>query len=189
MRSVFLLLVVLALPGCSIWPSAVADDSYAARSEQQRLALDSWVLKARLRTQDKRAHLRWRQQGEEFDVLLRGPFGLGAVSIQGNAQQITIDDGEELRLSTEPTRDIYELTGLFVPVHALSFWLRGLAAPVANFQIDRDELGHANSIEQAGWALLFEDYQDENGIAFPFHIELSQAPWLLDLDVTRWRWP
>lgn len=182
-------LLLASVSACSIWPAAAPDEALATSSEQQRQALVSWQLKARVRTQDERANLRWKQQADSFNLLLRGPFGLGGVRISGTPQQIEIDDGETRQVSHFPQRDIYQRTGLIVPVASLPYWLRGLPAPDGKFVQQRDELGNVSLIEQQGWSITLSDYQRVDGILFPHHIELAQAPWFLALDVTRWSWP
>ncbi len=146
-------------------------------------------MQARVRTQERRASLRWKQQGEQFDLLLRGPFGLGGVRITGTPQQIEINDGENRQISQHPQRDIYQRTGLIVPVAALPYWLRGLAAPDQPFEIQRDPQGHVQGLQQDGWQVELADYQPVEGVAMAHEIRLSQAPWFLVVEVKRWSWP
>ena len=72
---------LLVLSACSVLPREQASHSAAQQSEMRRASVQQWVLKARLVTADQRASLRWRQQRDEFDLLLRGPFGFGGVRI------------------------------------------------------------------------------------------------------------
>ena len=177
----------LLLSACSLMPQQTQEQGYAARSERQRAALQNWIVKASLRTQDRRASMRWQQSPNEFNVLLRGPFGFGSVRVSGNAQQVLIDDGETRQISDNPQQDIYQRTGMIVPIAALPYWLRGLPSPHSKSNVQRDELGHLIAIQQDGWSLQYQEYAETAGIAFPMLVEMQNAPWMLQVNVSKWQ--
>lgn len=179
--------LVLLVSACSLMPGA--PNTGFAQSDEARLALQNWTLKARLTTPENRAYLRWQQQADEFNIVLRGAFGLGGVRISGTPQRAEIDDGENLTVSLDPQADIYQRTGLWVPVGALPYWLRGLAAPGTQARYQRDELGRLLSLQQQGWVVNYADWNIHHDIEFPMWIELQREQPVLSLEVTRWKIP
>lgn len=178
---------LLVLSACSVLPREQASHSAAQQSEMRRASVQQWVLKARLVTADQRASLRWRQQRDEFDLLLRGPFGFGGVRIVGTPQRVTIDDGKNVEISDDPQFDIYQRTGLVVPLAALGWWVRGVPAPGQSAELSRDVVGHLSEIRQSGWVVQLGDYQAVDDVLMPQSIRLENEPWFLDLDVSRWQ--
>lgn len=181
-----LLIVLLGLNGCSVMPSPAPQTSAAAEAERGRAALSQWTLKARLTTPDQRASLRWRQSEQNFDLLLRGPFGFGGVRIVGSPDQVTIDDGDDLEVSDNPGLDIYQRTGMVVPLAALGWWVRGLPAPHEPAQLERDVAGHIRVIRQSAWVIQLADYETVDGLSMPQSVRMEHLPWFLQLDVSSW---
>lgn len=186
LRGGVLLASLLTLSACSVLPREDVSPSVAQQSEERRAGLQQWTLKARLVTTEQRASLRWRQQQDEFDLLLRGPFGFGGVRIVGTAQRVTIDDGKSVEVSHDPQFDIYQRTGLVVPLAALGWWVRGVPEPHAPADLSRDVAGHLSEIRQSGWVVQLADYQPVDDVSMPQSIRLLNEPWFLELDVSRW---
>ena len=187
-RAALPLLAVLLLAGCSLLPAdRIEADSAAREAEIRRAALTAWQFKGRIRTPDQRASLRWRQQQQQFDLLLRGPFGFGGVRIVGNPERVEIDDGEERVVSEQPVLDIYRRTGLLVPVAALPYWALGLPAPGSEARLERDAAGFIAQIEQAGWQIVLEDYQSLDGLMFPHQIVLQHDQQVFEISVGQWK--
>ncbi len=181
------LIAIAGLAGCSVTPQQPDEFGAAAASERARSALLQWTLKARITTTDQRANLRWRQQQEQFDLLLRGPFGFGGVRISGTPDQVTIDDGESVEVSNNPQLDIYQRTGLVVPLAALGWWVRGLPAPHEPAQLERDIAGHLSVIRQSAWVIHLSDYQPVDGVDMPHSVRMESEPWFLQIDASAWK--
>lgn len=180
------LLLVLWLSGCS-WLTAREDPvGTASAQEARRAELALWTVKGRVQSDSQRASLRWRQRGETFDVVLRGPFGLGGLRIIGDAGQVEIIDGESSTITPLPEQEIFQRTGLYVPLQALPFWLRGVVAPGVPATITRGPLGHLQSIEQAGWRVDLAQYIAVDGLPFPHQLTLSAPGASLNLEVRDW---
>ena len=186
LRCCALLMAGASLAGCSLMPAPNPSDQLAAQAERARAGLSQWTLKARLTTDEQRAGLRWRQHEQRFDLLLRGPFGFGGVRISGTPDEVTIDDGESAEVSHTPQLDIYQRTGLVVPLAALSWWVRGLPAPQEPAELERDVAGHLSAIRQSGWVIHLADYEAVDGVLMPRSIRMENTPWYLQFDVSSW---
>lgn len=184
-----LVLPALLLAGCSVWRPAPDSLPLAQQMEARRLDLSQWRFKGRVLSEEQRASLRWQQDGAQFDLLLRGPFGLGGLRISGTPQQVAITDGQQTWHSSAPAEDIYRRTGLLVPLEALAYWARGLPAPdQGEARLLRDAAGFIAQIEQAGWQVELGDYRaaDDAPLWFPHHLRLSSGAQWFEIEVRRW---
>lgn len=177
----------LLLGACSLIPVEPPAEALIARSEQARSAQQQWLAKGRATTDSDRAHLRWRQEGEQFTITLRGPFGLGGVKISGTPAQVSITDGKDEFISHAPTRDIHRQTGFWVPVEALPYWMKAVPAPGLAADIQRDDAGRITGLSQGGWTIAFADYRLVDGMEYPHLITLQQTPQVLELELREWR--
>lgn len=178
---------LLLLSACSLVTTAPEPDTPARQAEAARARLAAWQFNGRVHTQEQRASLRWRQQEEAFDLLLRGPFGFGGVRITGTPERVEIDDGEERVVSHDPVLDIYRRTGLLVPLQALRWWALGLPAPDVAATTRRDLSGYISEISQAGWTVSLADYQALDSLVFPHRITLQRDGQLFAIEISRWK--
>lgn len=106
------------------------------------------------------ANLRWRQQGERFDLRFWGPFGAGAATIEGDPSWVRFVR-EDVRREGDPVVILRDELGWRVPVAALAWWVRGLPAPdapVAALGFDGSRLA---GLRQAGWTIAIERYAQQ----------------------------
>lgn len=123
--------------------------------------------------------LSWQQAGEHFSLRIAGPFGAGALSMEGTPALVSIR-GKDLDLTTtDPRTVLAERTGWRLPLEALRWWVLGLPAPgEAHSGLLLDAAGRPEQFEQAGWQLRFTDYAGETAAALPSRIEAQQGEWL-----------
>ncbi len=132
------------------------------------------------------ANIRWRQAGEQFDLRLWGPFGAGTAIIHGDASAIRFErDG--LERVGDPAEILSHELGWSVPVGALSYWVRGLPAPMhaaTAFALRDGRLAH---VEQAGWSIDIDRYQQQSdGGWLPARLIARQADVRFTLVVQSW---
>lgn len=124
--------------------------------------------------------LLWLQQGEEFKIRLRGPFGAGQVQLSGNATQamlLTADN--EKFYSDNIDRLLYERTGVKMPVAELRYWLMGLPSPLGKESAKIDKHGRLSILHQDSWRVRYKKYMPVNGLVLPRKIFADKK----DLDV------
>lgn len=121
--------------------------------------------------------LRWQQQGEYFALRIAGPFGAGALSLQGTPALVSIKGRDIDLTTTEPEQVLAARTGWRLPLNALRWWVLGLPAPIdtaaAPTRMVLDAEGRASGFEQAGWTLRYSDYQPRGSTGTPSRIEAA----------------
>lgn len=183
LATVIRLLPGLLLTGCaSLMPQP--SDSLTNQTSNQRwqqhqvqlAALDNWRIHGRFSAQkDNEAwhgSLRWQQRGDRYEIQLSGPFGQGAVQLQGD------QDISKLRLSPQehysannPETLLENYTGFSLPIKHLTHWIRGMPAPlVSTDAFTTNEAGYLVTLNQAGWSVLIKGYIDVESNAQSMHL-------------------
>jgi len=142
--------------------------------------LSDWRTRGRLAVsvpeQSWSANLRWRQRGAEYRVWLGGPFGQGAVRIEGG------EDGVELRTAdgrrqraASPERLLAGELGVEVPVSLLRYWILGRPAPAPPVTgIELDPAGRLARLEQAGWEVRYARYEEAGAGSLPARLDVQR---------------
>jgi outer membrane lipoprotein LolB len=168
--------VIILSTACSLQPQTVAPASSAAGSwqqHQQRMAeLDEWKLTGKLGfrapQQGGSAALQWTQKENNYQMLISGPFGVGSAKIAGNDTTAEMLYGDTL-YHQPPQQLAMRLTGVPLPVDALSWWVRGLPSPTQPAATDLATAadGLAIGFDQAGWELSFSRYRQTDAGLLP----------------------
>ena len=89
-----------------------------------------------------------------------------------------------------------QLTGVPLPVNALSWWARGLPSPTESeaSSIATSPEGYASSFEQAGWQLTFSRYAETAAGSLPGKIagtfqSSDDRRYSFKLVISRWSFP
>lgn len=186
-------LPLILLSGCASLreppaPVVNADQSTAAwvARQEQLGAMRGFELTGRVAVKGAglSGALRWQQTGETFNLRIAGPFGAGALSMQGTPALVAIR-GKDIDLTTtEPELVLAERTGWRLPMASLRWWVLGLPAPPAVApaaeRIAFDAEGRALDFQQNGWTLRYSGYRafdgNSEGVAtLPARIEATQT--------------
>ena len=199
MKRALLLLFAAALtqaPGCgTVQP---LDTEQAARlplyqERAARLGLQqSWSLEGRLAISDESdggsGFLSWQQQPGSSRMDFHGALGRGAWRLLAGADgaELEFADGRQYRADS-----IDELlraqVGWPVPVDALAWWVRGLAAPGELQQRILDAEGRLSLLQQDGWRIEFGRYDMVGGEAMPAKMTARQQDRTVKLAVRKWK--
>ncbi|MES2883700.1 MAG: lipoprotein insertase outer membrane protein LolB [Pseudomonadota bacterium] len=178
-------LALLLLAGCAGLPEAppdsVAVQSAWALRQQQLGSVQGFEVNGRVAVKGGglSGALRWEQDGEAFKLRIAGPFGAGALSIQGTPALVAIK-GKDIDLVTDaPQQVLAKRTGWRLPLDALRWWVLGLPAPAVEASITLDAEGRAVQMQQGDWQLRYSDYRSdaESAPALPGRIEAVQGEW------------
>jgi len=145
------ILVLLTVSGCATLPKS-PDQS------------GDWRLSGKLAVVSPRAsgsgQLEWWMAGEQFDISLRGPLGVGALRLTGSAEAAELSRaGETLKGSFSELAE--PLFGAALPITALQHWTEGRTAPpplaaASAEQFDPEQ--RLIAFSQAGWTLQLSRY-------------------------------
>lgn len=172
------LVISACLPQPPVEPEggrAVAEAAWN-HHRQQLQSFDGFSLQGRLAVKGGglSGSLRWRQDGEHFNLRLSGPLGAGALLLDGDARQVAIK-GKDLDLVTDqPEQILAARTGWLLPLQALRWWVLGIPAPEAEASVQLDARGRVLGFRQLGWDLAFSDYR-EGDPALPGRIEARRG--------------
>lgn len=181
-----LFLVTLLLAGCQT-PAPVPTGELPASAQ----ALINWNLKGRLgyRAGDDggSASLDWRQRNLQGEIHFSGPMGLGSAEIRWAPGAAVLDTGKQRVEAGDTASLAWRLTGLWLPVEALEYWVRGLPYPQAEYQASHTEAGELAALEQLGWQLDFQRYDAvEGGATLPHKIRATREGQRFTLLVQAW---
>jgi len=129
-------------------------------------AIDSWQLKGKLAYRNEEnsgsAWFDWTQHDDNFTIYLSGPFGVGTVQINGNAQAITLSQPGKADISAHSASILTQrLFGWQLPVEQMRAWARGLPASSSARVIKTfNEKGLLNTLQEDGWQLNISHYQN-----------------------------
>ncbi|MBT5387667.1 MAG: outer membrane lipoprotein LolB [Porticoccaceae bacterium] len=155
---------------------------------------DQWQLQGKLgfknASQGGSANLKWLQNQQYYKLYLSGPLGAGSAVIEGDETLAKMRQGSQT-FSDSPEFLALKLTGLAIPVDALSWWARGLPSPskTAISNLITGPTGTAASFEQAGWQLSFSRYSQNQGIALPGKITGQLGDQSFKLVISGWSVP
>lgn len=204
------LALVLALPllfsACSTAVVRETDQGERRQLYLEREAMlagiDDWALDGRLAVSDGEdggsGKLRWRQSAAETEMDFHGALGRGAWRLQANRNGAVLElaDGRVFR---EPTVNglASSQLGWEIPVDALSWWVRGLAAPEERgaltsseaLRVEPDDAGLPRLLRQHGWTVEYDRYRLVGSVNLPVKLTARRDGHSVKLVVRHWELP
>lgn len=191
------LLCAMLLSGCELLPlteapvPTVADPHQAWTQHQSKLnQLEAWTLDGRisLRHEEEAWHasLRWQQVDTVYHINLFGPFGQGAVQLDGSPQSVILQHDGQTTQSDDAEQLLRQRLGLQVPVNGLRYWAVGLAAPGSDYKEKLDSAGRLEVLQQNGWRVRYRSYVTVNGFVLPGKIFLDRDGLDVRVVVDQW---
>jgi outer membrane lipoprotein LolB len=197
MRKYLLLLAVALQVSCATVPEPPPVDNpdqvwQQRRDELARIAY--WHLTGRLAVTngDEAWHINldWQQKGDDYEILLNGPFGAGKVKLIGNANGVLLRDADNQTFYADaPGKLLLERTGVAMPVEGLRYWIVGLNTPTQQVPPTLDAQGRIAYLEDNHWRVKFRRYTDVSGLQLPEKIFITKPEQEIDvrLVVDEWK--
>lgn len=182
-------LVILA--GCVSAPSKRTSAPLPADLQQ----LDRWQARGRIAVSGPAGggsgSFHWQQRADQAQVQIRGPVGIGSVSLQvdGDAEhpQLTLETGDGQTLQSDAAwTELESRLGAPVPAGNLRFWMLGLAAP-GDHQWHEQTAEGVTRLDQGGWSIDYQKYSDEPGLRVPSRIRARSGDASVRIVVDRWQ--
>ncbi|QPI65275.1 lipoprotein insertase outer membrane protein LolB [Vreelandella venusta] len=196
-RSTRLLLAgiaLLTLAGCATQTPVDDGGRQAGQWERQQTdveAFDTWTLvgKAGLRTpqENTSANLDWNQHPHYFRMLISGPFGGGRSVLEGREGRFSLTTSDGRFEAETPEALMEEQLGWSLPVRAMPDWVRGLPGEHASYQLETDELGFPNHLQQDGWEIDYRDWEQVEGMWLPRRLVMNYGDLRITLVVNQWQ--
>jgi len=187
----------MLLSGCKTAPitkpGAGNQAAYDNRSENIA-SVSSWNLVGRISMDDGEeggsGRLQWVVKDEHSTLDFQGAMGRGAwqLEIEPGGAALRLADGSEY-FADGVDALVQQQIGWPIPVKALQWWVRGLAAPgtIDAQQLDTD--GLLTSLAQFGWQIDFNRYASDAGVAMPVRLDARQNDYRVKLAISRWHLP
>ena len=190
-----LILFALLLSGCASQATMAPATAVDWQQHQAQISqLKSWELQGKLGFKNANeggsANLNWLQNQQQYQLSLSGPFGAGSAVIAGDQYLAQMKQGNQT-YSSSPELLARQLTGLAIPVEALSWWARGLPSPTrtAINNLVSTPTGEAASFEQSGWQLSFSRYSRRSEYNLPGKITGQFGDQSFKLVISGWSFP
>jgi outer membrane lipoprotein LolB len=167
-----LFIAIVLLSACSLQPRPAVTSGSWQQHQQQIARLQDWKLSGKLGfrapQQGGSAAINWTQEKSNYQLSLTGPFGVGSAKIYGDEKTAEMLYGDTVYRQS-PQQLAMQLTGLPLPVDALSWWARGLPSPTQPkaTALTTGADGLAVGFDQAGWQLSFSRYRQTDGGLLP----------------------
>jgi outer membrane lipoprotein LolB len=78
------------------------------------------------------------------------------------------------------------VTGWEMPVSGMHYWVRGLAVPGVEAQLERDASGRVSLLDQSGWAISYDRYQTVAGLILPGRLRMERDDITVRLVIDEW---
>ena len=180
-------IALLLLAGCATQGPMEEGERQQADVE----AFDTWTLigKAGLRTpqENQSANLDWSQHPHYFRMLISGPFGGGRSVLEGREGRFSLTTGDGRFEAETPEALMEEQLGWSLPVSAMPDWVRGLPGEHASYQLETDELGFPQHMQQDGWEIDYRDWEEVEGMWLPRRLVMNYDDVRITLVVNQWR--
>lgn len=187
------LCALAGLVACSrLSPLPETPDNGAAAHAARVAAVRDWQLAGRVAIQREdqgfSAGLRWRQQGDAYDLRVMAPLNGGTFALFGDAGKVVMvtPKGERYE-AAEATALMHQHLGWSIALDGTRYWIRGLPRPgAAVTQPLTDSRGRYTDFAQDGWRISILDYVDHAGASLPRRLFMANDELEVRLAITRW---
>jgi len=132
--------------------------------------------------------LQWDVTAEGSEIDFHGALGRGAWHLQISPDGAVLREANGSEQSAPGVNAlIQDRMGWPVPVEALQWWVRGLAAPGVVNDEQLDSQGLLTSLDQLGWKVEFNRYDAKTGIALPVRLDARRDSYRVKLAIGRWQ--
>lgn len=177
-------LVFLLLAGCAARPPEVGAPLVPAE-------MNDWGLSGRIAVSTPldgfTGRFSWRQTQTGMRLDLKGPLGVGGMTIEGDATRLTLRHRGDVSVLDDPEADLERLVGWQLPVTSLDAWLLGRLDPDFAGTVDAGRNGLASSLQQRGWEASYSVWQTQAGFALPRKLNLTTPDLEVRLVIDRFR--
>lgn len=155
-------------------------------------SVEQWRLLGRISLDDGdqggSGKLQWDVTASLSTIDFHGAMGRGAWHLEIGRDSAILKEasGNEYRA---PGVDqlIQQQMGWPVPVDALKWWVRGLAAPGSIQEKQLDDRGLLIGLAQFDWQIDFNRYSSDSGVAMPTRLDARRENYRVKLAISHWQ--
>jgi outer membrane lipoprotein LolB len=186
-----LLLLLNACTGVSVKESDSGNkEAYRNRAEKLA-AISEWGFVGKISLDDGEqggsGKLRWDVQADHSELDFYGALGRGAWNLTIDPDRAVLREANGMEQTAADVNEVVQdRMGWRLPVDALQWWVRGLAAPGAIEDEQFDSEGLLVSLNQFGWSVDFSRYDSRNVLALPIRLNATRDNYRVKLAISRW---
>jgi outer membrane lipoprotein LolB len=180
----------VSVPATKTEPSTTAQ-TLRAQHLQQLASIQQFSMQGRIGVQTNgkgfSGSLQWQHNNAEDNIDLYSPLGSQVASIKKTPDQVTLTDSSGKRFSAADAETLTQQTlGWKLPLTGLSDWSIGrpTQSPIQNSTWN--EQGLLTNLEQDGWKIEYDNYQQQGAYMLPGKIFLKSDQLNLKLLVEKW---
>ncbi|MBV8801368.1 MAG: outer membrane lipoprotein LolB [Gammaproteobacteria bacterium] len=201
-RLILIGLLFIGLAGCATKPPGTTSLPSAAETEApvwgNRVGvlsnIQDWDLNALIAIRANASHaatsanMNWKQSKKNYDILLFGPLGTGAVKLAGQPGYVALEtaDGKKFNAAT-PEALLLQQSGWNLPVSNLFYWIRGLPVPKIPAQKSFDSYHRLSELSQQGWTIQYLRYKNIGAIDVPDKMILANSDVNVKIIIKNWQ--
>ena len=195
-RAYLTLCLLATLAACSSLPTQAPTTTPASLSlHQQHLAslsrIQQFELKGRLGVQADgkgySASLLWQHNADQDDIRIYSPLGGQLARIQKNVDGIRFEDAKgQVSVGKDAESLTQAMLGWRLPLGGLADWALGRPANSAMASLTWDEAGHTLTLNEADWAIAYQQYQASPTAFLPHKLSLKNERLQLKIIVEKW---
>lgn len=192
--SLWLFSALLLLNACTGVPVQESDsgnkEAYTNRAEKLA-AITEWGFVGKISLDDGEqggsGKLRWDVQADHSELDFHGAMGRGAWQLTIYPDRAVLREANGMEQTAADVNDVVEdRMGWRLPVSALQWWVRGLAAPGVIEDEQFDSEGLLTSLHQFGWSVDFSRYDSRDVLALPIRLNATRDNYRVKLAISRW---
>ena len=191
----FCLLLVVALSACTSvavkQPGAGGKFIYQQRAAEIS-AIEEWSFTGKISLDDGNdggsGRLQWNVLTDSSELDFHGALGRGAWNLHIDPDRAVLNEASgEQQIAASVNTLIQQRIGWPLPVDALQWWVRGLAAPGLVDAEQFDSQGLLVHLEQFGWKIDLNRYKSFAGLALPIRLDARRDNFRVKLAIGRWQ--
>jgi outer membrane lipoprotein LolB len=165
--------------------------AYQARADKLG-TIAAWGLVGRISLDDGdrggSGRLQWDVEPDNSELDFHGAMGRGAWRLQIGPESAVLKEANGVEQSAAGVNTlIQDRMGWPIPVEALQWWVRGLAAPGLIEAKEIDSEGQLINLHQFGWNVDFNRYDSIDGVTLPTKLKATQDSYRVKLAISHWR--
>lgn len=186
--------MVLALSACTgvavKAPTAAGKLIYQQRAVEIS-SIEDWSFIGKISLDDGdqggSGRLQWDVLARSSELDFHGAMGRGAWHLSIGPERVILKEANgEQRTATSVNDLIQERIGWPLPVDALQWWVRGLAAPGDVDAEQFDSGGLLIYLQQFGWSIEINRYKSFAGLELPIRLDARRDNFRVKLAIGRW---
>lgn len=191
-RLLILLLTLNACTGVAVKDANLVDKATYQDRTDKLAAMVEWGLTGKISLDDGdqggSGKLQWDVGPGQSELGFHGAMGRGAWHLEMGPEGARLKMADGTEQTADDVNDlIREYVGWPVPLGALQWWARGLAAPGL---IDNEQFGPEGllvSLRQFGWNVDFSRYDSVGDIELPVRLKATRDNYRVKLAISSWR--